>query len=115
MGKRAHTVQNSVQMYNGGNAAVMETLLADEVAVPCWMSFKGLRYSIDRTLVQINAEAGKSSGKKQKTESAVNAQYMCMEYSGLVFVHVGVCGLGHCFILKCLFRHHYTFLFKSYA
>lgn len=100
--RKACTHCAEVQMYNGRNAAVMEALLVDEVAVLCWVSFKGLHYGIDRALVRLNAEAGKSSEKKK---SAVNAQYMCMEYSGLVFVYVGVCGLRHCFIFKCLFGH----------
>lgn len=71
------------------------------------MSFKGLHYGIDRALVRLNAESGGSSEKKKG--SAVNAQYMCMEYSRLVFVYVGVCGLRCCFILKCLFGHHVLF------
>lgn len=77
----------------------MEALLADEVAVLCCVSFKGLHYGIDRALVWLNAESGGSSEER----SAVNALYMCMEYSGLVFVCVGVCGLRYGFILKCLF------------
>lgn len=67
------------------------------------MSFKGLHYNIDRTLVWLNAESGGSSEKR----SAVNAQYMCMEYSGLVFVYVGVCVFSDTalFYFKCLFGH----------
>lgn len=67
----------------------------------CCVSFKGLHYGIDRALARLNAESGGSSEKR----SAVNALYVCVEYSGLVFVYVGVCGLRHCFILKCLFGH----------
>lgn len=42
----------------------MEALLADEVAVLCCVSFKGLHYDIDRALVRLNAESGGSSVKK---------------------------------------------------
>lgn len=79
----------------------MEALSPDEVAVLCCMSFKRLHYGIDHALVRLNAEYGVSSEKRL----AINALYMCMEYSVLVFVYVGVCGLRHCFILKCLFGH----------
>lgn len=98
--KPAHSV-HTCRCTIMGNTAVMEALSPDEVAVLCCVSFKRLHYGIDHALVRLNAEYGVSSEKRL----AINALYMCMEYSGLVFVYVGVCGLRHCFILKCLFGH----------